>query len=149
MNPLLFLFLWRLAPLVGLATWYDSGAIMRNGEPLDLSAPTVSVDASHVDWLGRTAIVLTECGGVHFVTMTDTGNLYKAGRFRLGVSKFTKQLRYWPVLEATPVLTGTVEWKEDITHKIVADFPRQFFLNRIACNGSETLKVRILVCPPR
>ena len=146
MNPLLFLFLWHLAPLVGLATWYDSGDIMRNGEPLDLSASTVSVDASHVDWLGKTAIVLTECG-VHLVTVTDTGNLYKAGRFRLGESRFTKQLRYWPVVDATPVLTNTIEWREEKTHEIVADFPRDFFLDKIACDGDETLEIELWILP--
>jgi len=48
-------------------------------------------------------------------------------------------------METTPVLTDTVSWKEDTTHKIVADFPRQFFLDKIACDGNETLKVRIYV----
>lgn len=141
-----FVLLWSFAPLSGLATWYQGGDIMRNGEPLDLAAPTVSVDASHIDWLGKTAVVLTECGGVHFVTVTDTGYLYKTGRYRLGISKFTQQLRYWPVMdEATPVLTDTIEWQEEETYKVVADFPRQFFSDEIACNGNETLKVRIFI----
>lgn len=142
--------LWNLAPLRGLATWYgpplfNDGDIMRNGEALSLSAHTVAVDASHLDWLNMNAIVLTECGGVHFVHVTDTGLLYEAGYFRLGISRFTKQLRYWPVIEGTPVLTDTIEWQEDATYKVVADFPQQFFLDEIACDGDETLKVRMYI----
>lgn len=141
----LFMVLWHFAPLSGLATWYDGGTIMRNGEALQLAAPTVSVDASHIDWLDRTAVILTECGGVHFARITDTGPLYKAGRFRLGISKFTQQRRYWPVVDATPVLTDTIDWQEDTTYKVVADFPRDFFLDKIACDGNETLRVRIYI----
>ena len=147
-----FLMLWNFAQLQGLATWYgppqfNEGDIMRNGEGLDLSAPTVAVDASHADWLDRTAVILTKCGGIHFAKITDTGNLYQAGCFRLGMSKATKQLRYWPVWDATPVLTNTIEWKEDKIHRVVADFPRDFFLDRVACDGNETVEARIYVQP--
>jgi len=152
----LFILLWNFAPLRGLATWYgpplfNGGDIMRNGQVLDLSARTVAVDASYVDWLDRKAIVLTECGGVHIVTVTDTGQLYKAGRFRLGISRFTNQLRYWPVVpnaaNSVPVLQDTIDWQGEgaITHRIVADFPRDFFLDEISCDGNETLEVRIYV----
>lgn len=150
MKLILLALLWNLAPLQGIATWYgpplfNDGDIMRNGGALSLSAHTVAVDASHLDWLNMDAVVLTKCGGVHIVRVTDTGPLYKAGRFRLGISRFTQQLRYWPVVEGTPVLTDTIEWKQDATHKVVADFPRQFFLDKIACDGNETLEVRMYI----
>lgn len=123
---------------------------MRNGQGLQLAAPTVSVDASHTDWLDETVVVLTECGGIHLVRVTDTGYLEKTKngqplRFRLGISSVTRQLRYWPVWDVEPVLTDAVEWREDKTYKVVADFPRDFFLNEVTCNDDETLKVKLLL----
>ena len=103
------------------------------------------MDASHVDWLDRNALVLTECGGAHIVRITDTGPLYKAGRFRLGVSRVTKQLRYWPVWDVTPVLTGAVEWREDQVYRVIVDFPRDFYLDEVVCDGDETMKVKLLL----
>lgn len=123
---------------------------MRNGQGLQLAAPIVAVDVSRRDWLDKTAVVLTECGGIYFVRVTDTGYLEstKGGeplRFRLGISRLTKQLRYWPVGDVEPVLADAIEWREDRAYKVVADFPRDFFLDKIVCGGNKTLKVKLLI----
>lgn len=138
----------RPPDLHGLSTWYGppafcQGDTMANGEPLDLDAPTVAVDKSHKNWLGTEALVLTECGGLYRVRVTDTGRLYKVGGWlRLGVCQ--GQLRYWPVLEgisvqgAEPVLLSPVaergiEWRGDRAYRVVADFPRDFYARVAAC----------------
>ena len=153
----------RPPDLYGLATWYGPpafvrGDLMRDGEPLDLAAPTVAVDDSHWPlWAGARALVLTECGGLHRVRITDTGHLYRAGRARLGVRGGV--LRYWfvdgagpvsgPVL-ASPVLEQATEWLEEGAHRFVADFPRDFFARAIACEvdaygRGETTKVWVWI----
>lgn len=138
----------RPPDLVGLSTWYGPPAFcqgdhMANGEPLDLDAPTVAVDLSHRNWLGRDAFVLTECGGLHRVRVADTGRLYEVGGWlRLGVRQ--GQLRYWPVLGgveaegAEPVLLTSVtdrgiEWRDGDAYRVVADFPRDFYARVAAC----------------
>ena len=140
----------RPPDLVGLATWYGppgfvEGQTMANGEPLRLHAPTVAVDVSHRDgWLNRTALVLTECGGLHKVRVTDTGYLYRAGLFRLGVRSDCR--RYWWVGEPPEedwelaervldraVLEPETEWLEGEVYSVVADFPMKYFARVVAC----------------
>jgi hypothetical protein len=140
----------RPPDLHGLSTWYGPPTFsdydtMANGEPLDLDAPTVAVDVSHrKEWLNRTALVLTECGGAHRVRVTDTGHLYRAGLFRLG--KRAGCRRYWPVGEPsqqqlelaevvleTAVLKSQTEWLRDEIHLVVADFPMRYFSRVVAC----------------
>lgn len=136
----------RPPDLHGLATYYGppafcQGDTMANGEPLDLDAPTVAVDVSHRDdWLGLDALVLTECGGLHRVRVTDTGRLYEVGGWlRLGVRG--DQLRYWPVGVETeaepvllsPVLKARIEWMEAGAFQVVADFPQKWYTRVAAC----------------
>ena len=75
--------------------------------------------------------------------VTDTGRLYNAGLFRLGVRD--GHLRYWSVskieedwelaervLERS-VLEADTEWLKDIAFPVVADFPEKFFARYVAC----------------
>ena len=73
--------------------------------------------------------------------ITDTGRLYEVGGwFRYGIRD--GQLRHWPVeveTEAEPVLARPVlhshtTWLSDETLRVVADFPRDFFADRVACD---------------
>lgn len=138
----------RPPDLVGLSTWYGppaflDGDAMANGEPLRLDAPTVAVDASREAWLNLDALILTECGGLHRVRITDTGRLYEVGGWlRLGVR--LGQLRYWPVLEGvsvlgaepvllSPVMDRGIKWRGDRAYRVVADFPMQFYVGQVAC----------------
>jgi hypothetical protein len=138
----------RPPDLVGLSTWYGppafcQGDTMADGMPLDLDAPTVAVDVSRRAWLGREALVLTECGGLHRVRVADTGRLYKVGGWlRLGVRQ--GQLRYWPVLEGvavqgsepvllSPVAGRGIAWREDRAYRVVADFPMKYYSGQVAC----------------
>ena len=156
----------RPPDLYGLATWYGppafrDGDIMRNGEPLDLAGATVAVDTSHWPrWADRSAIVLTECGTLHRVKITDTGRLYEVGGWlRLGVRQ--GRLRYWPVLEnagpgdaepvlLTPITERDIEWREDAAYRVVADFPMKWYARVAACRvdhwgEGDTQKVMIWV----
>lgn len=148
--------------LHGMATYYGppafrQGDTMANGGRLDLNAPTVAVDVSHRDeWLDRSAVILTECGGLHRVRVTDTGRLYQVGGwFRYGIRG--DQLRYWPVeveSEAPPVLAAPVleeptTWLDDYPVRVVADFPQRYFA-AIACKvdtkgNGDTMKVWVWV----
>lgn len=107
--------------------------LMRNGEPFQLGAATVAVDAGYWPaWANREAIVSTECGGLFRVRVTDTGMLKAAKRFRYGVheicaSECTRTLRYWPAG------TGGVKWEGDVTYPVVADFPMGFFAEHVTC----------------
>jgi hypothetical protein len=139
----------RPPDLVGLSTWYGppafcDGDAMANGEPLRLDGATVAVDASRKAWLGRDAVVLTECGEIHRVRITDTGYLANAGLFRLGVRG--GQLRYWPVggqpelkLELaervlkTSVVQEEIHWLDGNELPVVADFPMRFYADEVAC----------------
>ncbi len=133
---------------------------MANGQALHLKAHTVAVDVSHKHWLDRWAWVLTECGTVHRVLITDTGYLYERGGWlRLGIQQGRKQ--YWPVLEdagiegAEPVLMKPVadrgiDWLEDRAYRVVADFPSQVFADEIACKvdywgKGDTMKVWVWI----
>ena len=155
----------RPPDLVGLSTWYGPPAFvnddtMANGQPLRLDGATVAVDASRKAWLGRDALVLTECGGLHRAHITDTGRLYEVGGWlRLGVRQ--GQLRYWPVLEglsvqgAEPVLLSPVadrgiEWRGGKAYRVVADFPMEFYAREVACRvdawgKGDTQKVMVWV----
>lgn len=134
--------------LAGLSTWYGppaflDGDVTASGEPLRLDGATLAVDVSRRPWLGRDALVLTECGGLHRVRITDTGRLYEVGGWlRLGVRQ--RQLRYWPVLEgvsiqgAEPVLLSPIadrgiEWRSAKAYRVVADFPMEFYADEVAC----------------
>ena len=81
--------------------------------------------------------------------MTDTGLLYNAGWFRLGVRNGIR--RFWPtrfeeeplelaqrVLEK-PVLVDDTLWLDESEYRMVADFPQGFFLDRVACIGDDTV----------
>lgn len=149
--------------LHGLATHYGppaflDGDVMRNGEPLDLSAPMMAVDDSHwPEWKDAAAWVLTECGTVYRVRVTDTGRLYQIGGWlRLGIRQ--EQLRYWPVQVKTdtePVLLESVvetktEWLDDKPLRVVADFPERFYAKQVACKAGargqgDTMKVWLWV----
>lgn len=154
--------LLRAPDLHGLAVYYDpclrhvsSGDqalcreqpqdLMRNGEPFQLDAPTVSVDRSHwPKWANAEAIVLTECGGLFKVHVTDTGMLKAAERYGYGVheicaSECTRTLRYWPVG------TGGVKWEDDATYPIVADFPMRFFAEHVTCEPDTLATVIVRV----
>ena len=139
----------RPPDLHGLSTWYGppgfgDGDIMADGTPLALDGPTVAVDVSHKAWLGRDALVLTECGGVHRVRITDTGHLYRAGLFRLGIRDGI--LCYWPASKPEeqtltlaeqvlkiPVYEPHTEWLQDEAYLVVADFPMKYFARVVAC----------------
>ena len=157
----------RPPDLVGLSTWYGppafmDGDVMANGEPLRLNGATVAVDASRKAWLGRDALVLTECGGLYRVRVTDTGELYEVGGWlRLGVRQ--GQLRYWPVLEGvsiqgsepvllSPVADRGIEWRNGKAYRVVADFPMKFYADNVACRvdayrRGDTQKVMMWVLP--
>lgn len=122
-----------LLPLAihGLATWYGppanlGGDTMANGGPLRLAAPTVAVDVSRRDLLGRRAVVLTGCGRLRFVEVTDTGRLAAAGPARFGVGPLGSA-HYWPADKAG------VRWADGPELWFVADFPRDYFAGRVAC----------------
>jgi hypothetical protein len=135
--------------LVGLSTYYGppaflDGDAMANGQPLRLDAATVAVDASRKAWLNRDALVLTECGEIHRVRITDTGYLARAGLFRLGVRNGL--LRYWPVGEQPepepelaeqvlekPVIEEKTHWLDGDELPVVADFPADFYADEVAC----------------
>lgn len=118
--------------LIGLGTYYgppafSDGALMRNGEALDLSEATMAVDDSQAEWIDRWAVVLTECGGFHRVRITDTGMLEAAGKVRYGVGPLN-QVRYWPEDRID------VKWADGAVElPFVADFPAAFFHDEIAC----------------
>ena len=159
----------RPPDLAGLGTWYGppgfvEGQTMANGEPLRLHAPTVAVDVSHRDeWLNKSALVLTGCGGVHKVRITDTGYLYRAGYFRLGVRAGC--LRYWSVSEppeedwelAERVLNRAVvqdktHWLDGDELPVVADFPQWYFAREVACKvdgwgKGDTTRIWLWVLP--
>lgn len=159
----------RPPDLSGLAIWYGppafrEGDTMADGRPLRLAGATVAVDVSHHDqWLGRGALVLTECGGLRRVHIADTGKLYRVGRFRLGVR--VGCLRYWPVGEPEvqelemaervlerPVLEPETQWLEGVSWPVVADFPQLYFAREVACRvdawgNGDTTKVAIWILP--
>lgn len=118
--------------LIGLGTYYgppafSNGALMRNGEALDLSEATMAVDDSQVEWVDRWAVVLTECGELHRVRVTDTGMLEAAGKVCYGVGPLN-QARYWPEDRID------VKWADGaVKLPFVADFPAAFFHDEIAC----------------
>jgi hypothetical protein len=119
-------------PLHGLATYYGpTGELMRNGERLDLSAPTMAVDKSWSHLLGREVVILTSCGGVRLVTVTDTGMLFDAGWMRLGIGPLDT-LRYWPAHRTD------VKWTEDREYRFIADFPQEYFDRKLSCNDTTT-----------
>jgi hypothetical protein len=139
----------RPPDLAGLSTWYGPPAFldgdeMANGEPLRLGGATLAVDVSRKAWLGREALVLTECGEIYRVRVTDTGRLANAGLLRLGVRG--DRLRYWPVggqpereLELAervlerPVAVEETHWLDGDELPVVADFPMRFYADEVAC----------------
>ena len=158
-----------LAPLAGppdlhgLATWYDPCAhqsqigdyegcrqgdhVMRNGQPFRYDGATVAVDTSHwPEWDGARAMVLTQCGRLVSVEVTDTGLLYAAGEFRLGVGPLST-LRYWPADQE-------IRWLDELVYRVVADFPADTFRERVSCNpsangGAETTVVAVWILGKR
>jgi len=140
----------RPPDLHGLSTCYgppafSDGDVMANGEPLYLDAPTVAVDDSLRYLLGRDALVLTECGGLHKVRIADTGyfdekcRLFRKGQRRVGD---WLQRRYWCVQWAKPVrmpvvtdaiMADNTEWLEDKAYPVVADFPMWYYARVVAC----------------
>ena len=149
MHNIILTLLFSLAPLQGLATYYGppafcQGDIMANGQGLDLWAPTVAVDDSLKHLLNKQVLVVTECGTIHVITVTDTGyfdewcRLFRKGRKRVGN---WVQERYWCILEVesqgVPVISDAlikdeIEWIEDGSWPVVADFPQWYFAH-IAC----------------
>lgn len=141
----------RPPDLTGLATWYGppgcaQGDTMANGESLDLDGPTVALDRSRRDLLGRRAVVLADCGKVAVVRVTDTGMLDAAGKVRFGVGPLD-QARYWPAHRTD------VRWSDGaVEMPFVADFPQGFFRHRVACSTDgrgrgETTVVRVWILP--
>jgi len=137
--------------MVGLATHYGpptncQGDTTSSGRPLNLWGQTAAVDVSLRDTLLNEEIyVLTECGQIYKVLVTDTGRLYKAGWWRLGVRGSVR--RYWhvdedwgePVLPYTPIPT---KWLEDKSYQMVLDFPI-YFRKSIPCKPGKTMKVAV------
>jgi len=151
MKSVLLALLFATVHLHGLATYYgppafQDGDLMRNGQPLDLSAPTMAVDKSLAHLVGRRAIVLTECGDLAEATITDTGMLAAADKVRFGVGPLDCA-RYWPVDRTD------VRWADGaVTMPFVADFVENFFNDEIACSldaygRGETVVVWIWILP--
>jgi hypothetical protein len=122
---------------------------MRNGQPLDLSAPTVAVNSCRPgdggwcvehwpEWKDRAAIVyVADTGDIFKVRVTDTGYLYAAGRFRLGIRDGVKH--YWSVpaesdgvAPVAPVVESGTTWLSDYSYRIVVDFPEDFFKAQVS-----------------
>jgi hypothetical protein len=155
----------RPPDLVGLASYYGppgfcQGDVMRNGEPLDLNAPTMAVNDCRRDesgaclydwdvsywprWANKEAIIyVPDCNRWLFVRVKDTGHLYSAGLHRLGIRGGIKH--YWSlppepqeldlavrVLEK-PVIEEETVWLEEETYRYVADFPVQYFRQAVSC----------------
>lgn len=101
---------------------------MRNEEPFRLDAATMAVDTGYWPaWANREAIVLTECGKLVRVRVTDTGRLASAGAVRFGVGPLN-QARYWPADRVD------VKWSDGaVSFPFVADFPMGFFAEHITC----------------
>lgn len=132
LTALTVIFLMSPPDLIGLGTYYgppafSDGALMRNGEALDLSEATMAVDDSHAEWMDHWAIVLTECSGLHRVKITDTGLLKAVGKVRYGVGPLN-QARYWSEDRTD------VEWADGtVEMPFVADFPVTFFHDEVVC----------------
>jgi len=155
----------RPPDLIGLATSYgppafQNGDVMRNGERLDLAAPTVAVNDCRKDrngeclyewdvpywpqWAGKTLLVFVpDCGRFWEVRVTDTGYLTSAGWFRLGIRDGIQH--YWAlesepealelavrVLEE-PVVEADTIWLEEARYRVVVDFPEEFFRQHVSC----------------
>jgi len=155
----------RSPDLIGLATWYHPCShlihsaervrcesqmhLMANGEKFDASALTMAVDRSRKDLLERQAIVLTECGRLLRVRLTDTGLLQAAGIFRKGLKRSCSEedcievLRYWPEGR------DDVLWLSELKYAIVADFPQETFRSLVSCGAGEleTTVVAIWILP--
>lgn len=136
--------------LVGLATWYDPCSFyinrgdkeaceaethrMANGEKFQADASTVAVDKSERErWLNHDAILLTECGKLVRVKITDTGLLYAAGEFRHGIKKICSPTECTGVLRFWPTTTTDVLWSSELSYRVVTDFPRDTFKRRVTC----------------
>jgi hypothetical protein len=143
--------LTRPPDMAGLATWYgppgaEQGDPMADGHPFDLAGATVAVDRGRRDLLGRRALVLADCGKLALVRVTDTGMLDAAGKVRFGVGPL-EQTRYWPAERID------VKWSDGaVAMPFVADFPRDFFRERVACSvdgwgRGETTVVAVWLLP--
>lgn len=146
--------------MVGLATHYGppafcQGDTMANGEPLDLDAHTAAVDDSMKHLLNSEILMLTECGQIYKVRITDTGYLdehcllWRWGAKRVGNWDVA---RYWctklPKTEGSPVLVSSileerVEWEGD-EYPLILDLPIHF-RKSIPCQKGETMKVAVWI----
>ena len=128
---------------------------MTNEEPLDLWGQTAAVDDSMRHLLNSEVVVLTECGQVYEVTVTDLGRLDEhCSLFRWGTKRVGDWdvSRYWctkfPKTEGTPVLASPVleeetEW-EGKEYPLILDFPVHF-RESIPCRKGETMKVAVWI----
>lgn len=125
---------------------------MANGEDLDLWGRTVAVNIEMRHLLNQDIFMLTECGQIYKVRVTDTGDLdkycllYRWGMRRVGDWKVA---RYWctklpevgkPVL-ASPILEEETEW-EGGEYPMILDLPVHF-RESIPCQQDETMKVAV------
>lgn len=144
--------------MVGLATHYGPpafcrGDTMANGEPLDLWGRTVAVDDSMKHLLNSEVYMLTECGQIYEVRVTDTGYLDEhCLLYRWGTKRVAdwKVARYWctqlPQTEGTPVLGFPIleeetEWEGE-EYPLILDLPIGF-RESIPCQKGETMKVAV------
>jgi hypothetical protein len=126
---------------------------MANGEPLDLWGRTAAVDDSMKHLLGQDVYMLTECGQIYKVRVTDTGHLDEGCLlYRWGVQRAAdwNVARYWctklpktegiPVL-GSPILEEEMEWEGD-EYPLILDLPAHF-RESIPCQEGETMKVAV------
>ena len=65
-----------MQPIAGSATHYDSGHVMRNGQKLDLNAPTCSVDDKVFEQLvGKALVVCNAANHCILCNISDSGYL--------------------------------------------------------------------------
>lgn len=112
-------------PITGLATYYETGAVFRNGDSFQLDADVCAVDWRLWDeYKGDTLFVLGD-EALLMCVVGDTGNLHDAGTFQRHPRNDDLWIRH-----------GTGPRRE-----VIVDIPRETFIEAFGNDETELVNV--------